>query len=145
MTLRYQIITDRYHHYATRIRFGLILNRITLFTEGQLIKEQAGFRAGKSCTFQLLNRTQHIDDGYQMCMITGIAFSSSNGSTIQLTMYSLLKHATQPKSPCGAEQRASGFINQKNVLTINHSTMKRVTSATQTIYVSQPNILQLIK
>ena len=39
-----------------------------------LIKEQARFRPGKSCTSQLLNLTQHIEDGYQRGMITGAAF-----------------------------------------------------------------------
>ena len=43
----------------------LILNRIAPTIEKHLIKEQAGFRAGKSCTSQLLNLTQHIEDGYQ--------------------------------------------------------------------------------
>ena len=39
-----------------------------------LIKEQVGFRPGKSCCSQLLNLTQHIEDGYQRGMITGAAF-----------------------------------------------------------------------
>ena len=52
----------------------LILNRIAPTIEQHLIKEQAGFRAGKSCTSQLLNLTQHIEDGYQECKITGTAF-----------------------------------------------------------------------
>ena len=42
--------------------------------EQHLIKEQAGFRPRKSCTSQLLNLTQHIEDGYQRGMITGAAF-----------------------------------------------------------------------
>ena len=42
--------------------------------EQRLIKEQAGFRTGNSCTNQLLNLTQHIEDGYQRAMITGSAF-----------------------------------------------------------------------
>ena len=42
--------------------------------EQQLIKEQASFRHGKSCTSQLLNITQHIEHGYQESMITGAAF-----------------------------------------------------------------------
>ena len=42
--------------------------------EQHLIKEQPGFRPGKSCTSQLLNFTQHIEDGYQRGMITGAAF-----------------------------------------------------------------------
>ena len=53
----------------------MILNRIAPTIEQHLIKEQASFRAGKSCTSQLdLNLTQHIDDGYQECKITGTAF-----------------------------------------------------------------------
>ena len=52
----------------------LILNRIAPTIKQHLIKEQAGFRAGKSCTSQLLNLTQHIEDGYQECKITGTAF-----------------------------------------------------------------------
>ena len=52
----------------------LILNRIAPTIEEHLIKEQAGFRPGKSCTSQLLNLTQHIEDGYQFGKITGTAF-----------------------------------------------------------------------
>ena len=52
----------------------MILNRIAPTIEHHLIKEQAGFRPGKSCTSQLLNLTQHIEDGYQESMITGTTF-----------------------------------------------------------------------
>ena len=52
----------------------MILTRIAPTIEQHLIKEQAGFRPGKSCTSQLLNLTHHIEDGYQEGMITGIAF-----------------------------------------------------------------------
>ena len=52
----------------------LILNRVSPLLEQHLIKEQAGFCPGKSCTSQLLNLTQHIEDGYQRGMITGAAF-----------------------------------------------------------------------
>ena len=52
----------------------LILNRITPTVESHLIKEQAGFRHGKSCTSQLMNLTEHIEDGYQNRMIIGAAF-----------------------------------------------------------------------
>ena len=43
----------------------LILNRIP---------EQAGFRPEKSCTSQLLNLTEHIEDGYEKRLITGAVF-----------------------------------------------------------------------
>ncbi|KAE9535011.1 hypothetical protein AGLY_008303 [Aphis glycines] len=36
--------------------------------------EQAGFRAGKSCTSQFLNITQHIENGVEEKMITGAVF-----------------------------------------------------------------------
>ncbi|XP_030839466.1 uncharacterized protein LOC756419 [Strongylocentrotus purpuratus] len=55
--------------------FGrLILNRIAPFVDEHLIPEQAGFRPGKSCTGQLLNLTQFIEDGYESKLITGAAF-----------------------------------------------------------------------
>ena len=52
----------------------MILNRIAPVVEQRLIKEQAGVRTGMSCTSQLLNLSQHIEDGYQRSMITGAAF-----------------------------------------------------------------------
>ena len=65
-----------YRH--TEAREGLyermILNIIEPTIEQHLIKEQAGFRPGKACTSQLLNLTQHIEDGYQVSMITGTDF-----------------------------------------------------------------------
>ena len=41
-----------------------LYNRIAPTIGEHLIKEQAGFRPGKSYTSQLLNLTQHIEDGY---------------------------------------------------------------------------------
>ena len=49
----------------------LILNRIAEHVDAKLIPEQAGFRPGKSCTSQLLNMTEHIEDGYEKRLITG--------------------------------------------------------------------------
>ena len=40
--------------------------------EHVLIPEKAGFRPGKSCTAQVLNLTQHIEDGFETGKITGI-------------------------------------------------------------------------
>ena len=50
----------------------LILNRLSPVIENVLIPEQAGFRPGKSCTAQVLNLTQHIEDGFETGKITGI-------------------------------------------------------------------------
>lgn len=52
----------------------LILNRLGPFVDQQLIPEQAGFRPGKSTTSQLLNLTQHIEDGFERGEITGAIF-----------------------------------------------------------------------
>ena len=52
----------------------LIMNRIAEHMDAKLIPEQAGFRPGKSCTSQLLNLTEHIEDGYEKRLITGAVF-----------------------------------------------------------------------
>ena len=52
----------------------LILNRIAEHVDAKLIPEQAGFRPGKSCTSQLLNLTEHIEDGYEKRLITVAVF-----------------------------------------------------------------------
>ena len=52
----------------------IILNRIAPLVEQRLIKEQAGFSPGKSCTSELVNLTQYIEDDYQRSMITGTVF-----------------------------------------------------------------------
>ena len=52
----------------------MIPNRIAPTIEHHLIKEQTGFRAGKSYTSQLLNVTKYFDDGYQESMITRTVF-----------------------------------------------------------------------
>ena len=49
----YRPISLLYHTYKLYER--LILNRITPTVESRLIKEQAGFKPGKSCSSQLLN------------------------------------------------------------------------------------------
>ena len=50
----------------------LILNHLSPIVEHVLIPEQAGFRPGNSCTAQVLNLTQHIEDGFETGKITGI-------------------------------------------------------------------------
>ena len=52
----------------------LILMRISPLVGEKLTKDQAGFRPGRSCAGQLLNLTQHMEDGYERKMLTGAAF-----------------------------------------------------------------------
>ena len=52
----------------------LIVNRVTDLLDEKLIPEQACFRPGKSCTGQLLNLTQHIEDGFTKCLRSGAVF-----------------------------------------------------------------------
>ena len=47
---------------------------ISRLVDEKLTKDQAGFRPGRSCVGQILNLTQHIEDGYEKKMITGAAF-----------------------------------------------------------------------
>ena len=71
-TKSYRPISLLCHTYKLYER--VIVNRIIPTVESHIIKEQAGFRHGKSFTIQFLNITQHIEDGYQNCMIIGAAF-----------------------------------------------------------------------
>ena len=52
----------------------MLLKRLNPITEHTIIKEQAGFRAGKLLTSQLLNLTQYIEDGYEKSHTTGAVF-----------------------------------------------------------------------
>ena len=52
----------------------LILMPISPLVDEKLTKGQAGFRPRRSCAGQLLNLTQHIEDGYKRKMLTGAAF-----------------------------------------------------------------------
>ena len=52
----------------------MILTRFQCKIEHRLIPQQAGFRPGKSCCSQVLNLTQHIEDGFELGQITGAAF-----------------------------------------------------------------------
>lgn len=51
----------------------LILNRIQDTLDSKLIPQQAGFRPGKSCTGQVLNLTEFIEEGFEQKVITGVA------------------------------------------------------------------------
>ena len=52
----------------------MILNRLNPLIQIMIIDQQAGFRPGKSTTGQLLNLTQHIEDGYERGVVTGTVF-----------------------------------------------------------------------
>nr|CAH7713566.1 unnamed protein product [Callosobruchus chinensis] len=51
----------------------LILNRIQDTLDSKLIPQQAGFRPGKSCTGQVLNLMELIEQGFEEKMITVVA------------------------------------------------------------------------
>lgn len=52
----------------------LLLQRFTPLINPKLTKDQAAFRPGRSCAGQLLNLTQHIEDGFEHKLITRAAF-----------------------------------------------------------------------
>ena len=81
----------------------MILSRIAPVVEQRLIKEQVGFRIGKSSTSQLLNLTQHIEDGCQRGMITGAAFvnlSAAYDIVNHRILIQKLYHITQDSPLC---------------------------------------------
>ena len=52
----------------------ILLNRLSINIDKQLLPEQAGFRPGKNCTGQVLNLTQFIENGFQSNLKTGAVF-----------------------------------------------------------------------
>ena len=66
----------------------MILNRLNPLIETMIIDQQPGFRPGKSTTGQLLNLTQHIEDGYERGVVTGTVFVdlSADYDTISHTL-----------------------------------------------------------
>ena len=86
-----------------------------------LIKEQAGFRPGKSCTSQLLNLTQHIEDGYQRGMITGAAFvdlSAAYDTVNNRILIQKLYNTTQDSQLCRVFQNM--LSNRKLYVELNN-------------------------
>ena len=52
----------------------LLLRRLTPVMEPKIILQQAGFREEESTTGQLLNLTQHVEDGFEKRLVTGAVF-----------------------------------------------------------------------
>ena len=52
----------------------LLLGKFNPVVEPKIIIQQADFREGKSTTCQLLNLTQHIEDGFKKRLVTGAVF-----------------------------------------------------------------------
>jgi len=52
----------------------MVLNRIKTQIDQKIIPEQAGFRPGRTCTGQIVNLCQHIEDGFKNKKITGAVF-----------------------------------------------------------------------
>ena len=75
----------------------MIPNRIAPAIEQHLIKEHAGFRSGNACTSQLLNFTQHIEDGYEEGMITGTTCVDLSASYDTVNDRLLIKNYTTPR------------------------------------------------
>ena len=79
------------------------MNLIAPVVEQRIIKEQAGFRTGKSCTSQLLNLIQHIEDGYQRGMITSATFvdlSDAYDTVNHIILIQKLYNITQDSPLC---------------------------------------------
>lgn len=51
-----------------------LLNRLCPTIDDTIMKEEAGFRPDKSCTGQVLNFTQYIENGFEEKKVIGISF-----------------------------------------------------------------------
>ena len=117
--INYRPISFLCHTYNLYER--LILNRIASTIEEHLIKEQVGFRPGKSCTIQLLNLTQHIEDKRVYVELNNERSRWKN----KIMACHEVAYSHQPYS--------------SSIPTTSRSMMDTGASSTQTIYVSKPN------
>ena len=115
-TPRFRRTTDQSPSYTNKLYERMILNRIAPVVEQRLIKEQAGVMTGKSCTSQLLNLTQHIEDGCQRGMTTDAAFvdlSAAYDTVNHRILIQKLYNITQDSPLCRVIQNmmSSGRFN----------------------------------
>ena len=90
----YRPISLQGHTYKLLER--MILNRLNLITEHTIIKEQAGLRAGKSCTSQLQNLTQYIEEGHDKSLTTVfVDLSAAYGTVIHRLLLTKLYGMTE--------------------------------------------------
>ena len=94
----------------------LILNRIAPTIEEHLIKEQVGFWPGKSCTNQLLNLTQYIEDGYQVGKVTGTAFVDLSAAYDTVNHRHVIQklYTTQDSKLCTVIQNLLFYVELNN-------------------------------
>ena len=96
----------------------LILNRISPTVEEHLIKEQAAFRPGKSCTRQLLNLNQHIEDGYQVGKIMGTTFVDLYATYDTVRISKKVYNNTQDSTHCRVTQNL--LTNRRFYVVLNN-------------------------
>ena len=112
--------------YTYKLYERMILNRIAPTIEQHLINEQAGFRPGKSCTSQLLNLTQHIEDGYQEGMTTGTAcvdLSAVCDTVNHILLIQKLFNITQDSTLCRVIQNL--LSNRRFYVELNNERSRR--------------------
>jgi len=105
---RYHPISLLCHMYKLFER--VIMNRINTIIDANIIQEQAGFKAGKSCINQVLNITQHIENGFEGKMITGAvfvylsaAYATLNHGILRRKIYEMTK---DPSLVCKKDRRS---------------------------------------
>ena len=92
----------------------MILNRLNPITEHTIIKEQVEFRAGKSCTSQMLNLTQYMEDGYEKSLVDlSAAYDTVNHRVILTKLYGMTDDAEFTKL-IGIMMRNLGFYVELN-------------------------------
>ena len=85
----------------------MIQNRIAPVVKQRLTKEQAGFWPVKSCTSQLLNLTQHIEDCFQRGMLTDAALvdlSAAYDTVNDIILIYKLYNITKESPLCGSKR-----------------------------------------
>ncbi|ERL96071.1 hypothetical protein D910_00932, partial [Dendroctonus ponderosae] len=99
----------------------VILQRIQKHIDPLLIPQQAGFRPEKSCTGQVLNLTEHIEEGFQNNKITGAefidltaAYDTINHKTLLIKVYKTTKDYRLTKAVQSILQNRRFYVELQN-------------------------------
>ena len=101
----------------------------------KIIQEQAGFRPGKSCAGQLLNLTEHIEDGLERELITGAVFVDLSAAYDTVNHRSLLAKLLEMTGDLYLTDRVCNMLDNLRLFVVLDGmakTTKRVTSGKHT-------------
>jgi retron-type reverse transcriptase len=99
----------------------MIMNHIKEQVKRKLIVEQVGFKPGKSCTGQVINLYQQIEDGYENKKVTGVVLVDLSAAYDTVNHNLLLKKIYKCTNDWYLVQIISSMLrNRRFTVTLNN-------------------------